>query len=589
MKKYMFIFMVILQNTVIGTAQQSTTFTEDKTIRISNSEVTSRRTVFFSTCDFDENLFITGVSNNEINFNDLNKTYTVSDHFLVKMSPSLDVQWTVSLENNKVTDMKTLPNGDVIVAGEITKHTPILGWGSKDSLFIARYSSVGDLLWRRVLGAINYPVINFDIDENENIYAIGRYSEEIITDDGFSVSAKRTEVYPTSKPTSIYLLKLDKDGNTKNMQTIIESEYLFTSTYSNFGYNESPNSTIKYLKGNLYFSFSMNLFDVVDPLVSKFNYVNILVNSATNQYNKLALNNKYSSFSLAKIDTLGQFITTDELSYLDEFNAEVPNIAMNNQGQLIITSPFLGLSMGADKGQGMINYDVVNNNPDARVYYFGSSTQLDLVYYNEGWDFDKINIIDKVNGYSRTILGISNNWANEVCVSGKAELRLDEHTTSIDLDPSSLNLEPKYLSKASYFSAVYTPNNEMIWGKYFDTSIVIAACNKYMYTVQTRGDIVVTKYVRNGDAPKYSPFTPNAINELGNDVMSSSVYPNPAISNIYIKGGTVGENYKITNLEGQLMSTGIYSSTRGIDVCDLLPGVYVVTVQHNQGYKFIKK
>lgn len=70
---------------------------------------------------------------------------------------------------------------------------------------------------------------------------------------------------------------------------------------------------------------------------------------------------------------------------------------------------------------------------------------------------------------------------------------------------------------------------------------------------------------------------------------SISIYPNPSKKVIKITGTISQENYKIFNVRGAKIKSGIISNQQNIDIIDLANGLYFLKFDNGNTIKFIKK
>lgn len=67
-----------------------------------------------------------------------------------------------------------------------------------------------------------------------------------------------------------------------------------------------------------------------------------------------------------------------------------------------------------------------------------------------------------------------------------------------------------------------------------------------------------------------------------------SIYPNPTSSKISVSGKLINTSYSIYSILGQEVNKGSFNKTQSIDVSNLKQGVYLIKLENEKVFKFIK-
>lgn len=153
--------------------------------------------------------------------------------------------------------------------------------------------------------------------------------------------------------------------------------------------------------------------------------------------------------------------------------------------------------------------------------------------------------------------------------------------------------------------------NSLTLKLFIDGSLISSATTSEQYPQNTNQDIL--------QFSRYSNTTPQAINngnldEIGlwsraitdaqvlelfqqqgtltvgeaNVTNGFSVYPNPVVNYINIKGLKTSKSYEIYTISGKKVANGIVSKNETIDVSQLAKGMYFLNLENKASYKFVK-
>lgn len=111
-------------------------------------------------------------------------------------------------------------------------------------------------------------------------------------------------------------------------------------------------------------------------------------------------------------------------------------------------------------------------------------------------------------------------------------------------------------------------------------------------TTSTGNDIsfdevrVLSRALTTSEITALASSNPNLLNT--NDGIDSkgfvSIYPNPSSSEVSLDDAFIGSNYIVSSLNGESMLSNVYEGG-SIDITSLNSGMYILTVQTNNGLK----
>ncbi|MEI6694669.1 MAG: gliding motility-associated C-terminal domain-containing protein [Bacteroidota bacterium] len=243
--------------------------------------------------------------------------------------------WAKGAEGNSYsTDICTDHSGNVLITGILLDSltlgsTTLYSMGQND-IFIAKYSSSGNLIWAKSTGSSsNEQSLTIKCDTQGNAYISGIFNSS-------SFSLGNTTLY-NSGSDEIFIAKYDANGNVIWAKSIggSDSDICYSITCDNQG--------------------SVN---IIGAFKSQFiNFGSISLTNISNQYN----------FFIASYDFSGNLIWVKKI---DGIPGSYADIATDNYGNIVITGDFWGSSISfsgttlMNAGQGdlfIAKYDVLGN------------------------------------------------------------------------------------------------------------------------------------------------------------------------------------------------------------------------------------
>lgn len=156
------------------------------------------------------NIYITGIFSGTTSFGGITKTSQGNnDIFVAKFNNTGVVQWVQSAGSSGLDssqDIAVDDGGNVYLTGYYGR-TATFGTITKTEeggfdIFVAKYNNAGNLLWVKSMGNSNFDIGQaIAIDNTNNVWVTGRYSDAVIFDKTIKVSMGGTD---------LFLIKLDK-------------------------------------------------------------------------------------------------------------------------------------------------------------------------------------------------------------------------------------------------------------------------------------------------------------------------------------------------------------------------------------------
>ena len=196
---------------------------------------TSTDLSFCITTDDEENVYVTGIFQNTVDFDPgpsvaLHSSNGVSDIFIQKLSPTGELIWVKSIGGISADfgyAIATDEEGNVFVTGNF--HLTVDfdpgpgvfnliadGSQSEEDIFILKLDSDGNFVWAKKIGGPFADSGNsIDLDGTGNIYVTGIFSDQVDFDPGLGVSN-----ISSNGDLDAFVLKLDSNGEflwVKNM------------------------------------------------------------------------------------------------------------------------------------------------------------------------------------------------------------------------------------------------------------------------------------------------------------------------------------------------------------------------------------
>lgn len=593
MKNIFSVFLLLFIINNVG-SQNFDSYTELASINFNgdNSALTKNAsgTVRLITHDFEENLLITGYTDTPVNVSqNSNNTTLIENFFLSKYNTNLELEWNLNLANgHKIIDMAVLPNGDIITVGSIQTRNALNFWSPTKTLYVQKISKNGVSLWKK-----NFPTgssrnsISVAIDKTTSeAYITGVFFDSITTDDGFQTSSPT--LHNENNSCGIFLLKLDELGNTLLLETVVKSPTRHLSIGNLLSDNTlHASNLLNYHNGSLYFSFYPSGYNIIETNTDS-SPIEVLDNASNNTYVTKTLDNIDNSPYLAQINSDGKFVNYHYIHATNR-NYRSPIFTHLTENESLIISPInMGLSISTSSPAFNFCFDFNNPQNSAATIPFlqGSSTPLSLIYYKDSYTFEKLLSIDGAKKGNRRIQGLTSNTTNEVFASGTVLPSFGASSVSVDLDPAQNKTFSPSSSNHYYFTTIYNPDGNLIWGKFYENPHCITGYKDYLYSVEMRGGINITVYKKTGAL---------SVDQYNSDKNKIVAYPNPTKEILNITNIEKPFNYKIFDTRGRLIQQEDNYNKNSIYLNKLMyKGFYILQVSDLKGKlelntKFLKE
>ncbi len=298
-----------------------------------------------STCyglvvDEDENVYITGICNDSVDFDPGPGTSFVvagqRDIYLAKYSPEGNLVWKfvlISQSMNHVNGIKLDDSGNILIIGSMegavdfdpSSATELVQVpsGMANKMFIAKYDLNGNFLWVKAVGGASATFgSDLETDENGEIYVTGSYYQSL------DIDPSSNENILTSTGLALFFSKYTENGDLLWAQNIPNCTNLGEATDIDL----SADGDI-YISG--FFGNSLD-FDAGTEIY------NLVATTATDRY-------------FAKYNNDGEFIWANRIDVNAHFALESDRsieMALDEQENLFITGDFKG-SVDFNAGAGV--------------------------------------------------------------------------------------------------------------------------------------------------------------------------------------------------------------------------------------------
>lgn len=186
------------------------------------------------------------------------------DAFIAQYNRAGVIQWVKPMggpSNDQGRYVQVDGEQNIVVAGWVSQYLALnfnTYFGSQEEdVFAVKFDSNGNSLWVKVLGnTFDERVYGLDFDQHNNVYLMGTLDSLLV------INQDSLRNRHLNRPTDIFILKYDADGNYKWGQTL--GHY-----YNDFCYDLMvPNSRTLYLAG----SYQDTSIFITDTLVSDYGY-----------------------------------------------------------------------------------------------------------------------------------------------------------------------------------------------------------------------------------------------------------------------------------------------------------------------------
>ncbi|KFC19983.1 T9SS type A sorting domain-containing protein [Chryseobacterium sp. FH1] len=181
------------------------------------------------TVDANNNIYVTGIYEETVNFNPGGTAQTLTSHgaqdiFVLKLDPNGNFVWAKGIGGEgyeETSAVQVSSNGEVYLAGYFSgavdfdpseAENILTPKGLVDSFFV-KLSNNGDLSWVKTIGGFLTTTMDMKL-QNENLYILGNFTET--TD--FDPDANQTHEF-TAEGFDVFVLKMDLSGKFVNVTT----------------------------------------------------------------------------------------------------------------------------------------------------------------------------------------------------------------------------------------------------------------------------------------------------------------------------------------------------------------------------------
>ncbi|MEZ4853750.1 T9SS type A sorting domain-containing protein [Flavobacterium sp.] len=287
-------------------------------------------------------------------------TFANRDVFLIKLDAAGDFVWAKQMSSpsggphDDVSTIKIDANGNIYLAGSYVyldfdpgaAEEIHIATGSSDS-FIVKLDNDGNFIWVKTLdGTSNKKIMNMDLDENGNIYVVGRFQGTIDLDPDDAT----TDIRTTAGSYDTFVAKYDVDGN-----------YIWGLNYGSTG-SDTPEKIL--VNGtDLYVGGGFNATVDLDPS-----------STGTNSFTSAGGQEAYISKFTTEGTYVNSFVIPGTTSNLDT----IKDIVITDDGSLVLAGLFQNITLDGN------NYAASATNADAYYLKLDSSLNFSSIYLIQG-------------------------------------------------------------------------------------------------------------------------------------------------------------------------------------------------------------
>jgi len=507
--------------------------------------------------------------------------------------------------------------GNYYVAGQFAYDTLDLDFGagvtelvpsSQVSVFIAKYTTDGNLVWGKSIGDEDNDVRLYDlkVDEAGNIYAVGTFKtspvHNVDFDPGPSVHDLSTGVY-----NSAYVLKWNTNGNFEWVKDIITNTSTIGVQGKTVDLDQAGNVYVAgNWRGDINFglpnNFGMNSIGT-DAFIAKYSNDGNwewAKQFSTAQAGETCIMNKmtYSNDHLYFTGYFNGNVDFNAASGVDTLNSTISNdmfvTKLDTGGNYVWAKQIVdgGWDYGNDVAVDLVGnvYTVggfegtVDFNPGAGIENATAA----------GWDL----FVQKLdaNGnfvWVRTIGGGAlNDDASSIAIDQANRILVAcSYEGTVDLDPGAgIDSHTAVGGIDAFILQLDAAGNYLGVHNYGGTSYDFAEC----LAVDLNGDVVVggrsgteTVDFDRGGGPTYGHVlrltSPTSSIDDATNATNIQVYPNPTAYEVTITNLEEGNTIKIINVHGQvILNQQIMNEMVNIPVVDLANGMYIIQIENNE-------
>ncbi len=510
--------------------------------------------------------YFTDTADLDITENEFNLTSNgFYDVFIKKTNPDGGLAWAIGLGNTLFdygTGITTDEEGNVYVTGyfdETTDFDPgeeefeLIAQGGGD-IFILKLDSDGNFVWAKTVGGTGYEESNsIGVDELGNVYVMGYLYETVDFDPGEDDFS-----YSSQGAADVFVLVLNSTGGFEKVytfggddqdlaldMTVKSSSEIFISGFFTGTADLDPRPFDEYLvsAGGDYAGFTMQIDEtgaitnIANTEGGNITAYSIAVDADNNMY---MVGNFNGTVNFAPESGNSDFTFTS-------------NIAFNGFIMKVLSDGTVAWArqLAADDPTFIFDVEVGSDGKVHSAGYFGGTT-----------DFDPSD-------------------TEEFMLTQESESASDAFLVTLDS-------EGNFISAYQFGGVGFIDTHQL--GMDAEDNIYLSA--------QFDGTVDINPLPNAVEEVTSPDFRDSYLLKFSSEVLSAAnyqkgdfrLYPNPAKDqlNITTTTGIDGQNYKIYNTLGQLISQGILTQNRSIPVESLNEGVYTLILADTFSAKFVK-
>ncbi|MEM7374382.1 MAG: T9SS type A sorting domain-containing protein [Bacteroidota bacterium] len=352
---------------------------------------TGQLTIYDMAADQDGSVYFVGHLSGDIQVDTgmFVSNFSVGDMFLAKFDGMGDLQWVrmgdsqpgFSSSNGRTIDIS--PNGDVVVGGYTQNHVLFSGItiDEADNLFMASYTSDGDINWARSYGFADPLELHSDlkIDANNNIYWVGSTA----TNASSTVTTFDTISYDPGTNSS-FLAKFDEDGDIQwlNSYGIDPAGFFSDVNATNLAVNRNNNRVS--VAGTFTDTVTIGSTVLTEPYIVG------------------------DHLFVATFDEQGTPIWVKQ-SHGPADGVDVFDVALNGAGDVFIASSVASSTGLADftVGEGgNVKSIVINGSPNGALVKYKANGELDWIKGTGGFRLCELRSVNPVGANTAIVTGI---------------------------------------------------------------------------------------------------------------------------------------------------------------------------------------
>lgn len=385
--------------------------------------------------------------------------------FVAKIDSLGNMEWVYKTESSDAslpTDLVIDSNGDIIVTGYYEKmefDTIVLKSATQPRMFLAKLNNSGKVLWAKDYGSTkttNRTYCNsIDVDKNNNIYATGTFTRDLVLD-SITIVSNNSESY---RMYDIFIASFDKDGNPRWAHN-------YGSDGEDWAYDLKVDNDKFYVAGA--FSSYHPFFDTITPVINNVSVTGFIACYNLDGSIKWLNTGKTPDWSYGEmvdlaIDSKGNVYSFGQYEGSIVFNSDTITEPDNVIGTgVLVKLDSLGNSIWA-KQYDITPYEFFSNYWNGTIYCVSGEIECDkndnLILASSFKDYLSIDTI-QIYGKSRDIFIVKYNevgypqWYRKVGNDG------DDYVTSLSIGETGLiQIGGIYSSLTLEFDTTVLTNN----------------------------------------------------------------------------------------------------------------------------------